>query len=58
MDRVMPDYGFGRCDGHHEMDDFRLKKNAAACACFTSPIDAMQEESPGRTEALRTNEEV
>ncbi len=20
----MPDYGFGRCDGHHEMVDFRL----------------------------------
>ncbi len=22
----MPDYGFGRCDGHHEMVDFRLRK--------------------------------
>jgi hypothetical protein len=22
----MPDYGFGRCDGHHEMIDFRLEK--------------------------------
>jgi hypothetical protein len=21
----MPDYGFGRCDGHHELVDFRLK---------------------------------
>jgi hypothetical protein len=31
----MPDYGFGRCDGHHKMIDFRLKK-ASACACFTS----------------------
>jgi len=31
----MPDYGFGRCDGHHKMIDFRLKK-APACACFTS----------------------
>jgi hypothetical protein len=20
----MPDYGFGRCDGHHEMVDLRL----------------------------------
>jgi len=25
----MPDYGFGRCDGHHEMVDFRLRKNDA-----------------------------
>ena len=31
----MPDYGFGRCDGHHKTIDFRLKK-APACACFTS----------------------
>jgi len=31
----MPDYGFGRCDGHHKMIDFRLKK-APACTCFTS----------------------
>jgi len=23
----MPDYGFGRCDGHHKMIDFRLKKS-------------------------------
>jgi hypothetical protein len=22
----MPDYGFGRCDGHHKMIDFRLEK--------------------------------
>jgi hypothetical protein len=22
----MPDYGFGRCDGHHEMNDFKLRK--------------------------------
>jgi hypothetical protein len=28
----MPDPGFGRCDGHHEMVDLRLRKNAAACA--------------------------
>ena len=40
MGSGMPDYGFGRYDGHHEMIDFRLRKNAAACACFTSPIDA------------------
>jgi hypothetical protein len=24
----MPDYGFGRCDGHHEMFDFRLEKSS------------------------------
>jgi hypothetical protein len=28
----MPDYRFGRCDGHHEMVDVRLEKG--------SPIDA------------------
>jgi hypothetical protein len=22
----MPDFGFGRCDGHHEMVDSRLRK--------------------------------
>jgi hypothetical protein len=22
----MPDYGFGRCDGHHEMVDFSRRK--------------------------------
>jgi ATP-dependent DNA ligase len=26
MGRGMPDYGVGRCDGHHEMIDFRLRK--------------------------------
>jgi hypothetical protein len=25
----MPDYGFGRCDGHHEMVDLRLRKIGA-----------------------------
>jgi hypothetical protein len=25
MESNMPDYGFGRCDGHHEMVDFRLR---------------------------------
>jgi hypothetical protein len=24
----MPDYGFGRCDDHHEMVDFRLEKSS------------------------------
>jgi hypothetical protein len=26
MESGMPDCGFGRCDGHHKMIDFRLKK--------------------------------
>jgi hypothetical protein len=26
MESGMPDYGFGRCDGHHKMIDFRLEK--------------------------------
>jgi hypothetical protein len=26
MGSDMPDSGFGRCDGHHEMVDFRLRK--------------------------------
>jgi len=26
----MPDYGFGRCDGHHKMIDFRLEKQRLA----------------------------
>jgi len=25
----MPDFGFGRCDGHHETVDFRLRKIGA-----------------------------
>jgi len=25
----MPNNGFGRCDGHHEMVDFRLRKIGA-----------------------------
>jgi hypothetical protein len=29
MESDMPDYGFGRCDGHHEMVDFRLRKIGA-----------------------------
>jgi len=24
----MPNYGFGRCDGHHKMIDFRLEKSS------------------------------
>jgi hypothetical protein len=30
MGRGMPGYGFGRCDGHHEMVDFRLRKGLLA----------------------------
>jgi hypothetical protein len=26
----MPDYRFGRCDGHHETVDFRLRKSVPA----------------------------
>jgi hypothetical protein len=44
----MPDPGFGRCDGHHEMVDLRLRKNAAPCTRFTSPIDARcKKKAPG-----------
>src|SRR5215475_4125791 len=28
-------YARAVCDGRHEMMDFRLRKNAVACACFT-----------------------
>jgi hypothetical protein len=28
MGSNMPDYGFGRCDDHHEMDDFALMRKA------------------------------
>src|SRR5262245_11163101 len=31
----MPDYGFGRCDGHHEMVDLRLRKKLQ-CASFAT----------------------
>jgi hypothetical protein len=27
----MPEYGFGRCDGHHEMVDLQKKRNASDC---------------------------
>jgi hypothetical protein len=49
----MPEYGFGRCDGHHEMVDFRREKKRLAL-CFTSPIDARcKKESPGRAGAFK-----
>jgi hypothetical protein len=35
----VPDYGFGRCDGHHEMVDLRLRQrfNCASFAKTTPP---------------------
>src|SRR5262249_11713362 len=39
MESGMPDCGFGRCDGHHEMIDFRLEK---AAACPASPAAVHQ----------------
>jgi len=30
MGSGMPDYGFGRCDGHHEMVDFKLSASCRA----------------------------
>jgi hypothetical protein len=30
MESNMPDYGFGGCDGHHEIDDFRLREMSAS----------------------------
>jgi hypothetical protein len=30
MESGMPDYGFGHCDGHHEMVDFMLRKKDPA----------------------------
>src|SRR5262249_33343509 len=44
MGRGMPDYGFGRCDGHHEMVDLRL----------TNPLAV---EPPGSL-ARRTRQDV
>jgi hypothetical protein len=47
----MPDYGFGRCDGHHEMVDFRLKK------CSGLRLFRAMKKSPGRAGALGSNED-
>jgi hypothetical protein len=30
MGRGMPDYGFSRCDSHHEMIDFQAQKKPRA----------------------------
>ena len=37
----MPDYGFGRCDGHHEMLDFRLRKGPRFF--FRAPLDNLKD---------------
>jgi len=43
MESNMPDCGFGRCDGHHKMIDFRLKKQrlglASPAAVSNLPIN-------------------
>jgi hypothetical protein len=31
----MPDYDFGRCDGHHEMVDFRLRKKRSGLCSYS-----------------------
>jgi hypothetical protein len=38
----MPDYGFGRCDGHHEMVDLKLQIGA-----LSNPADRSHD-GPGR----------
>jgi hypothetical protein len=45
MGSDMPDNGFGCCDGHHEMVDFRLRKIGARRY-------QDNKESPGRAGAL------
>jgi hypothetical protein len=35
----MPDYRFGRCDGHHETVDFRLRKIGARHASVIKKIE-------------------
>jgi hypothetical protein len=44
----MPDNGFGRCDGHHEMVDFRLEKNTVQYARL--------EKSPERAGAFKVDQ--
>jgi hypothetical protein len=36
MESGMPDYGFGRCDGHHKMIDFKLEKGNGTAASWIS----------------------
>jgi hypothetical protein len=36
MESGMPDCGFGRCDGHHKMIDFRLEKSNGTAASWIS----------------------
>jgi hypothetical protein len=37
----MPDYRFGRCDGHHEMVDFRLSQAAAQTELQSPPANSI-----------------
>jgi hypothetical protein len=39
MRKTMPDYRFGRCDGHHETVDFRLRKIGARQASAIKKIE-------------------
>ena len=39
MGSDMPDFGFGRCDGHHETVDFRLRKIGARQASAIKKIE-------------------
>jgi hypothetical protein len=45
----MPDCGFGRCDGHHKMIDFRLEKSNGTAASWISVCG----ECGGRAYAIR-----
>jgi ATP-dependent DNA ligase len=41
MESGMPDCGFGRCDGHHEMVDFRLSQAAAQIELQSPPANSI-----------------
>jgi hypothetical protein len=41
MGSGMPDNGFGRCDGHHEMVDFRLRKRTPLL--LPAPLDNLKD---------------
>jgi hypothetical protein len=42
----VPDHGFGRCDGHHEMVDFRLRKAPWADLVQIGPRRQRDEQDP------------
>jgi hypothetical protein len=61
MGSDMPDYAFGRCDGHHEMFDFRLRSRNAAIAfnyrhyvAGTHPAGFIAPCLPTKTDKLRS----